>query len=82
MNTITYADLNQNAVSQAKREDKAMDNDYRDTVGKVIDRLSALTDLFGFYEYVNDMADFRKKTISGLFYIIDDCIGELENILK
>ena len=82
MNTITYADLNQNAVSQAKREDKAMDNDYRDTVGKVIDRLSALTDLFGFYEYVNDMTDFRKKTIPGLFYIIDDCISELEGILK
>ena len=57
-------------------------NDSQDVVEKVIDKLSALTDLFEFFEYTKGMANFRDKAIPGIYYIIDDCIDQLGEIVK
>jgi hypothetical protein len=65
-------------TAQAARGGGAADN--QDVVEKVIDKLSVLTNIFEFFEYTNGMTDFRKRTLPGLFYIIDDCINELEGI--
>jgi len=49
------------------------------------DRLSVLTDLFNFYQTIEDnefVAGFRAKTFNGLVGIIDDCIDKLEVLKK
>ena len=55
-------------------------NDCKDTAGKVIERLAVLNQMFEFYQFTHDMANFRSETIPGLCIVIDDCIEELKTI--
>ena len=59
-----------------------MNTEYEDVVDRVVCKLTTLTDVIAFLEYAHDKCDFRKKTITGIFYIISDCIDELEGIVK
>jgi hypothetical protein len=61
---------------------KAIPTDYKDTVDRVIAKLSTLDDLFSFYWTAQNMADFQKKSIVGLSFIISDCVDELQGINK
>lgn len=61
---------------------KTMFTDYKDTVDKVISKLSTLDDLFAFYWIAGDKIEFQKNSISGLNYIISDCVNELKEISK
>jgi len=54
--------------------------DYRDVVDKVIAKLSTLDDLFAFYWIARDKADFQKRSLDGLSFIISDCVNELKGI--
>ena len=81
-NFHTYGSLNQNTVSQAEGRNKAMDNNSMDVVSKVITKLATLDDLFSFYWIACDKANFQKKSLTGLSFIIADCIDELEGILR
>jgi hypothetical protein len=57
-------------------------SDYDDVKEKVVCKLTALTEIFEFFQYTKGMADFRAKTIPGICYLIDDCIDELEGLKK
>jgi hypothetical protein len=57
-------------------------NDYDDVTEKVICKLTALTEIFEFYQYTKGMTDFRTKTIPGLCYILDGCVDDLEGLKK
>jgi hypothetical protein len=59
----------------------AMNNDYQDVAGNVINRLAVLSHMFEFYQFTKDMANFRQETFPGLCLIIDDCIDELKTIV-
>jgi len=61
---------------------KAMSTDYKDTVDKVIAKLSTLDDLFSFYWTAQNKVDFQKISIVGLSFIISDCVDELKGINK
>jgi len=61
---------------------KAMSTDYKDTVDRVIAKLSTLDDLFAFYWIAGDKVEFQKNSISGLTFIISDCVNELKRINK
>jgi len=61
---------------------KVMSTDYKDTVDRVIAKLSTLDDLFAFYWVAGDKVDFQKNAISGLTFIISDCVDELKKINK
>jgi len=61
---------------------KAMSTDYKDTVDKVIAKLSTLDDLFSFYWVAQNKTDFQKNSIVGLSFIISDCVDELKGINK
>jgi len=85
----TVSALASQILIHAEGRDKAMDtvskgklNDYDDVTEKVICKLTALTDLFQFFEYTNGKTDFRIKTPAGLFYLLDDCIDDLEGLKK
>jgi hypothetical protein len=57
-------------------------NDYDDVTEKVVCKLTALTEIFEFFQYANGLTDFRKKSIPGICYIIDDCVDDLEGVKK
>jgi len=59
-----------------------MDVESRDKALRVMRKLSALSDLFTFYWFAHDRADFQKDSITGLSDIVSDCIGELGEIAK
>jgi hypothetical protein len=60
----------------------AMSTDYKDTVDKVIAKLSTLDDLFSFCWVAQNKTDFQKTSIVGLSFIISDCVDELKGINK
>ena len=54
-----------------------------ETITEIQNKLSVLTDLFNFYQTIEDHdigALFRTKTYNGLVGIIDDCIDKLEGL--
>jgi hypothetical protein len=55
--------------------------EYKDVVGKVILKLAVLDNLFEFYQYTKETANFSYDTIPGLCYILDDCISELKTVV-
>jgi hypothetical protein len=57
-------------------------NDYDDVTEKVICKLTALSEIFEFFQYTKGMVEFHKKTFPGLCYIIDDCVDDLEGVKK
>jgi len=59
-----------------------MDSDSRDKVCEVIRKLSTLNDLFVFYWFSYEYANFQKDSITGLSDIVSDCIGELKAVVK
>jgi hypothetical protein len=69
-------------TQQARGKDKTISTDYRDTVDKVIAKLSTLDDLFAFYWIALNKTDFQKNSINGLSFIISDCVKELKEINK
>jgi len=92
MNTVSYpntaktgaaqtvSDLLARMPIQAEGRDLAVINHYKDVAGNVIERLAVLNQMFEFYQYTHDMANFRPETISGLCIVIDDCIDALKTI--
>ena len=67
---------------QAAAKDKAMSTDAQDKVTKVIYKLSVLDDLFAMYWVAHDKVDFQKNSLSGITFIIADCIDELKEAAK
>jgi hypothetical protein len=57
-------------------------SDYDEVTEKVVCRLSALTDFFMYFELTEEKTGHRIKSIPGLYYILDDCIDDLEGLKK
>jgi len=68
-------------TTQARANGQNTNIDYRDVAEKVIQKLTVLYQFFEFYQYTKGMAGFCDDTISGLSFIIDDCITEFKNII-
>ncbi|MCL2792235.1 MAG: hypothetical protein FWD87_04015 [Spirochaetaceae bacterium] len=75
--SISYLKLH---TPQATEQDKSMDS--QDKIWKIINRLSTLDDLFTFYWYAHNKADFQKESIEGIFSILGDCITELKEAVN
>jgi len=59
-----------------------MNLESHDKVGMVIDKLETLGNLFEFYWYAREKADFTKNSLNGLCLIVSDCIEELKEVIK
>jgi hypothetical protein len=77
-----FSNFSQMENLKLQQQAKAVSTDYKDTVDKVIAKLSALDDLFSFYWIARNKTDFQKNSIEGLSFIISDCVDELKGINK
>jgi len=59
-----------------------MDTDSKDKVCEVIHKLSMLNDLFSFYWFAHEHANFQRDSITGLSGVVSDCIKELKGIVN
>jgi|GEM_PF-1712253 len=59
-----------------------MDTDSKDKMREVIHKLSAVNDLFAFYWFAHEHADFQRDSIMGLSDIVSQCIGELKEVAR
>ena len=67
---------------QARRRNMAMYTDSKDKVCEVIHKLSMLNDLFSFYWFAHEHADFQRDSITGLSDVVSQCINELKEIVN
>jgi hypothetical protein len=75
------AQANSALVPQPVPRDKAM-NDVSDVVWKVISKLSTLDDFFALYWSSIDKVGIQKEAITGLSFIIADCVSELKEAVE